>query len=114
MHVTGVAPGSVSNLRVTTRSATTITLTWIVDGFPDQFEVTYSYATNSCPETGGPSTDIISDGSTRSHTLSDLNEDSRYTITVRAINTVGSTMATTSADTLTSGNADYVIVMCMH
>jgi predicted phage tail protein len=57
----------------------------------------------------------ISDASSvRSHTLRGLNEDSRYTITVRAINTVGSTMATTSADTLTSGNADYVIVMCMH
>ena len=39
----------------------------------------------------------------RSHTLSNLNEDSRYTIVVRAINTAGSTNATITADTLTSG-----------
>jgi hypothetical protein len=39
----------------------------------------------------------------RGHILRGLNEDSRYTITVMAINIVGSTMATVTAVTLTSG-----------
>ena len=45
----------------------------------------------------------ISDGSTRSHTLTGLEEDSSYTITVRANNTVGMTMATITADTSNAG-----------
>ena len=52
---------------------------------------------------GAPRTDNISDGSMRSHTLRGLNEDSRYTIIVRAFNNEGSTMETIMADTLTSG-----------
>ena len=87
-----------------TLSTTTLTITWTVSGFIDRFEVTYSYTVNRCsaPQ-GAPRTDTISDGSMRSHTLRDLNEDSSYTIIVRAINTVGSTMTTIIANTLTTG-----------
>jgi hypothetical protein len=46
---------------------------------------------------------IMDASSVRSHTLRGLNEDSRYTITVRAINTVGSTIATITTDTPTIG-----------
>ena len=96
-----------SNLQVTTPTATTLTITWTVSGFIDRFEVTYSYTVNRCsaPQ-GAPRTDTISDGSMRSHTLRDLNEDSSYTITVRAINDEGSTMATITVDTLTAGESD--------
>ena len=96
-------PGPVSNLQVTTPTATTLTITWTVSGSIDRFEVAYNYTVNRCsaPQ-GAPRTDTISDGSMRSHTLRGLNEDSNYTITVRAINTAGSTMATITADT---GNA---------
>jgi hypothetical protein len=102
---------------VFTCSATTFILTWAASGNIDQFEITYNYTVNRCSAPPGDLiTDDISDGSVRSHTLRDLNEDSSYNITVRAINIAGSTMATTSADTLTSGklNADYVIAMCIH
>ena len=96
-------PGPVSNLQVTTPTATTLTITWTVSGSIDRFEVTYSYTVNRCsaPQ-GAPRTDTISDGSMRSHTLRGLNEDSNYNITVRAFNAAGSTMATITADT---GNA---------
>jgi hypothetical protein len=96
---------------VTTRTASTITITWTASGVIDRFEITYNYTVIGCVGTGGPITVSVPGGS---HTLMDLNGNSRYTITVRAINTAGSTMATTSVDFLTSGNADYVIVMCMH
>ena len=99
-----VPPGPISNLRVTTRTATTLSLTWTVSGFPDQFQVTYSYTVKRCSAPQGASrTDTISNGSVRSHTLRNLNEDSSYTITVRAINTIGSTLDTIRADTLTTG-----------
>jgi hypothetical protein len=105
-------PGPVSNLRVTTRSATTITISWTASGV---IEITYSYTVNRCSAPPGvPLSDTISAGFATSHTLGNLNEDSSYTITVTAINSAGSTMAMITADTLTSGNADYVIVVCMH
>ena len=44
----------------------------------------------------------ISDGTRRSHTLSGLNEDSQYTITVTANNDEGQTMATTTEITTIS------------
>jgi hypothetical protein len=108
-------PGPVSNLQVTMPSATTITITWTVDGDVDRFDIAFSSTFNRCSVAQG-ATPIseASDGSVMSHTLYNLNEDSRYTITVTAINSAGSTMAMITADTLTSGNADYVIVMCMH
>ena len=99
----GVPPDPVSNLQITAPTATTMELTWEVSGYIDRFKVTYNYTVNGCLETGGPFSVNISDGSIISHTLDDLNEDSSYTITVGAINTAGSTMATTTADTLTSG-----------
>ena len=95
---------SLNDLQVTTPTATTLPITWTVSGTIDQFEVTYSYTVNRCSAPPGePMTDTVSDGSMRAHTLSGLNEDSNYTITVRAINTAGSTTATISANTLTAG-----------
>jgi hypothetical protein len=74
-----------------------------VSGLPDQYyEVTYSYTVKGCLDVGGPLTVNIPDALS-SYTLSDLNEDSLYTITVRAINTSGSTMATVMGDTMTAG-----------
>ena len=97
-------PGLIRNLQVTTPTAKTLPLKWTAYGDIDKFNITYSYTVKGCsaPQ-GAPRTDTISDGSMRSHTLGNLNEDSSYTITVRAINTVGSTMARIVANTLTSG-----------
>ena len=110
-----VPPGQVNNLRVTSPTATILPITWTVSGSIDRFEVTYNYTVNRCsaPQ-GAPRTDTISDGSMRSHTLRGLNEDSSYTITVRTINTAGSTMATVTAGTLTSGNAGHCILCVIH
>jgi hypothetical protein len=105
--VTGSAPGGIRNLQLTTPiTATTLTITWDASsGFLDRYEVTYSYTVKGCLATGSPVTINIPDTSLSSytHTLRGLNEDSRHTITVRAINIVGSTMATITGDTLTAG-----------
>ena len=104
--------GLVSNLRVSTPTATTLTITWTVFGSIDRFEVTYSYTVNRCsaPQ-GAPRTDTISDVSMRSHTLTGLNEDSSYTITVRAINAAELTTSTITASTLTSGKLHNVTIV---
>ena len=100
--------GLMRNLRVTTPTTTTLTITWIVSGSIDRFEVTYSYVVNRCSTRGASRTDTISDVSVRSYTLRDLNEDSNYTITVRTINAAESTMSTVTANTLTSGRLQYI------
>jgi hypothetical protein len=85
--ITGSPPGPVRNLILTTPiTATTLTITWDASsGFPDRYEVTYSYTVKRCSATGGPLTINISDVSMRSYTrtLSNLNEDSSYTINNR-------------------------------
>ena len=63
-------------------TATTLSIAWTVTGYIDQFEVKYNYTVNRCLETGGPVLVTISDGSMRSSTLRDLDEDSSYIITV--------------------------------
>ena len=110
-------PDPVSGLTVTAHTATSITITWTVSSATvipiTGFEVTYNYTVRRCsPAISGSGTDSISDGRRRSHTLSGLNEDSDYTITVRAINDVGSSMATTTRGTTdTSGNYNLYIAL---
>jgi hypothetical protein len=93
-----------SNLQALQHTATTITLTWMASGPVDQYEIMYNYTINECSEAGSFSIVNVSDGSVMSHSLSDLNEDSSYTITVRAISTMGSITATVTTNTSTTGN----------
>jgi hypothetical protein len=98
-----------SNFQATTPTAITINLSWTASEFIDHFKITYSYIVKNCSDIGGPLTISITDGSKRSYLLSDLNEDSTYTITITAFSIMTSTTITASADTLTSGNADYML-----
>ena len=102
--------GLMRNLHVTTLTTTSLTITWTVSGSIDRFVVTYTYIVNRCSTRGVSRTDTISDGSMRSYTLRVLNEDSNYTITVRAVNSAESTMATVTANTLTSGRLWTIII----
>ena len=95
--------GLVRNLRVTTPTSTTLPIIWTASGTISQFEVTYSYTVKRCSAPSVSNTETFPGGSMRSYTLSNLNEDSRYTITVTAINTAESTMETIMADTLSAG-----------
>ena len=93
-----------TNLQVTTPTATTLPITWTASGSIDRFEVTYSYTVNRCSAPpGAPVTETITDSTMRMYTLSNLNEDSSYTITVKAVRGGDSTIATISANTLTAG-----------
>ena len=115
MHVyaSGVMPGPVSELKVMgPPTPTAITITWVVsqDIFIKRFEVTYNYTVKRCqaPHVINTNTTTISNGTVRTYTLENLNEDSTYRITVKAINDEGSTMSTVTADTSTSSKVDDV------
>ena len=99
---TGVAP-RISKLEVEGATSNSLHFKWtLTNGFSDRFELTYYYMVHGCLERRGPFNVTISNGSMMSYNLSDLIEDSNYTITVKAINIAGSTMDTAIADTLTS------------
>lgn len=98
----------VTNLQVTSPTARTLNITWAVSESVDQFEVTYNYTIKRCFETGPSAVVTISDGSLRSYTLRNLSEDSTYTITIRAIRSGLSGVATTTADTQISGEHLYL------
>ena len=93
-------PGPINNLVANASTDTTITIIWEVTAIIERFEVVYSYTVNFCKAPASSTMmDIISNGTVRSHILSGLNEDSEYNITVRAINSEGSTMATITVNT---------------
>ena len=100
---------------MTASTATSLTIAWTVSGSIDRIEVSYNYIVNRCSSRGTSRTRPISVGSVL-YTLTGLNEDSNYTITIRAINAAGSTMATVTASTLTSGRLYtnyYIYTLCM-
>ena len=95
MHVSDVRPEPVYELR-TTATATTITIAWMISStiFVDRFEVTYNYTVHNCAHQSSASVTTRE----RMYTLEHLNEDSTYTITVRAVNDVGSSSAVSTVD----------------
>ena len=72
---------------------TTISLSWTAaNGTVDSYEVMWERDTSGeCPDVDEGSATIS--GSSTSHTISGLEEDSNYTITVTAINTAGSAVS---------------------
>ena len=114
-------PGQVTNLVANSLTATSVSLTWSVektgagDIFIERFVVLYSYTVNTCTATGS-GMETITDGEVRAYTLSGLNEDSQYTITVTAINSEGNTSNTTTASTstLSENNGHVCYIFCMH
>ena len=83
-----------------TATSTTIDLSWTQSGSSvDSYTVSYTYTIRRC---GYPSEEI-SDGNARSFTLTDLEEDSDYTITLTAISAAG--QATSNQITATTSEA---------
>ena len=97
-------------VNVDSTTPTTIPLTWTSAGSQvDSYEVTWER------DTSGECTDVDEDsatisGSSTSHTISGLEEDSNYTITVTATNTAGS--AVSDPVTSVTGEAGEGLVTC--
>ena len=104
--------------------ATSISLTWdqlqgaeAVDGF----EITYSYAVRECISDGDnrpflPGILRLNSGSRRSYTIMNssytpIEEDSDYTITIRAVNSVGMSAQSNTAMTRTANAGECFCVL---
>ena len=86
-------PGQPTAVMVNSIIPTTISLTWTAsNGTVDSYEVIWErYTSGECPDVDMDSAVIIS--SSTSYTISGLQEDSNYTITVTATNTAGSAVS---------------------
>ena len=73
-----------------TATSTTIALSWTQSGSSvDSYTVSYTYTIRRCGSGPVSGTEEISDGNARSFTLTGLEEDSDYTITLTAISVTG-------------------------
>ena len=86
-----------------TATSTTIGLSWTKSGSSvDSYTVSYTYTIRRCGSGPMSGSVEISDGNVRSFTLTDLEEDSDYTITLTAISAAGqltSNQISTTTDT---------------
>ena len=103
------APGQPS-LMVDYTTSTTISLSWTTsNGTADSYEVTWERDTSGeCLDVDEGNATIS--GSSTSHTISGLQEDSNYTINVTATNTAGS--AVSAPVTAVTGEAGEGLVTC--
>ena len=109
---------------VTQSLATSISLTWdqplgadAVDGFV----INYSYIVNECINDGDntpflPVTLMLDNSSQRSYTIMNsdripVEEDSQYTITIRAVNSVGMSAQSNTAMTTTANAGECFCVL---
>ena len=73
-----------------TATSTTIALSWTQSGSSvDSYTISYTYTIRRCGSSPVSGSEEISDGNARSFTLTDLEEDSDYTITLTAISAAG-------------------------
>ena len=86
-----------------TATSTTIALSWTQSGSSvDSYRVSYTYIIRRCGSGPVSGSEEISDGNARRFTLTDLEEDSDYTITLTAISDSrqhASNQITTTTDT---------------
>ena len=86
-----------------TATSTTIALSWTQSGSSvDNYTLSYNYTIRRCGSGPVSGSVEISDGNARRFTLTELEEDSDYTITLIAISTSGqrtSNQITTTTDT---------------
>ena len=68
-----------------TATSTTIVLSWTQSGTVDRYTVSFTYTIRRCGSGPVSESKEISDGNARSFTLTGLEEDSDYTITLTAI-----------------------------
>ena len=72
-------------MNATASGPTTITLSWTQSATVDRYTVSYTYTIRRCGSGPASGSEEISNGNARSFTLTDLEEDSDYTITLTAI-----------------------------
>ena len=110
LHCTVPAPGQPNTVMVHSTTSTTISLSWnAASGTVNSYEVMWERDTSGeCPGMDEDSATITGDST--SYTISGLEEDSSYTITVTATNAAGS--AVSVPVTAMTGEAGEGLVTC--
>ncbi len=72
--------------------ATSIDLTWVqpTGDMVESYLISYTFSINGCPGEDDTRMIPLSDGTTRQYTISGVEEDARYTISITAMNGAGS------------------------
>ena len=100
-----------------TATSTTIALSWTQSGSSvNSYTVSYTYTIRRCSSGSVSGSGEISDGNVRNFTLTDLEEDSDYTITLTAISAAGQlTSNQISTTTAIAGSYLYYvrIIQCV-
>ena len=89
-HSPVILPSTPANLRSPSKTSTTIDLTWTQPPgeVVDSFIISYSFSIFGCPGEDGSAMVLVA-GSARSFTLTGLQEDSVFTISIQAVNAAG-------------------------
>ena len=71
---------------------TSINLTWVqpTGDMVESYIISYNFSINGCPGEDGADMIPLSDGTARQYTISGVEEDARYTISITAMNEAGS------------------------
>ena len=106
---------------VTQSLATSISLTWdqpLGAEAVDRYEITYSFVVRECVRDNDnrpfhPDTVTVNDGSQRSYTIMNgsttpVEEDSEYTISIRAVNSLEISAESSNATTTTASAGKYL------
>ena len=94
-------------------TSTTIALSWTQSSsFVDSYTVSYTYTIRRCGSGPVSGSEEISDGNARSFTLTDLEEDSDYTITFTAISAAGQ-LTSNQISTITTTAGVYYDNVCI-
>ena len=92
-------------LHEVTTTSTTITLSWTQSATVDRYTVSYTYTIRRCGSGPVSGSEEISNGNARRFTLTDLEEDSDYTITLTAISAAGQLQITSNQISTTTDTA---------
>ena len=86
-----VPPPSPTDLTASSM-ATSIDLTWVqpTGDMVESYLISYTFSINGCPGEDDTRMIPLSDGTTRQYTISGVEEDARYTISITAMNGAGS------------------------
>ena len=103
----------------TPTAVTSITLTWMQPGGPEveSYEINYSYILNECSGVRDPQVTVtLSNSSLRSYTIENgpetpVEEDSEYSISLIAINSVGRSPASDTRVTTDEAGTCYSVLL---
>ncbi len=112
MNIPHVAPAPSPTNLTASPMATSINLTWVQPkgDMVEYYIISYNFSINGCPGEDGADMIPLSDGTARQYTISGVEENARYTISITAMNEAGSNNpASIMTTTFRAGMLDHYL-----